>query len=327
MKKYKLLIYSSIVILFFWILLFRADAANFSMSLTVSPSSPAPGEIFTVTARTPLFDKNTAAFRWTVNGVVRQELSGFGKNSITLQAGGLGTKAIIAVDVSRAGEGSDYSTKTVTASDLILTWSADTYIPRWFKGKALPSRGSAVHIVAIPEIYVGGTILPIERLIFTWDIDDQRAQTDGVGLDTVTIEAPTIPNDTRRVRVSVRDISGKTEKAKTIFIEPVTPRIALYQYLPLGGIFHSSSVKSGAKINRGTKDFLVEPFFFLTQDKKNLKYEWLVAGIKAAGAPENPYFLSLNTNSYDRNTIPVAVFIEQIEKFKFLFSSAFTFTL
>src|SRR3989344_2962206 len=79
---------------------------NSPISLSSSPSSPAPRSTFTVTASTPTFDRETANFEWIVDGKTRPELSGLGMHQIQLTAGAVGGATRISVTISPSiGEG------------------------------------------------------------------------------------------------------------------------------------------------------------------------------------------------------------------------------
>src|SRR3989344_3801703 len=66
-------------------------------SITAVPSSPAPGERVSLQAVTPVFDKDTTFYEWTINGQFRADLSGRGKYSAEVTAGPVGSAILVSV--------------------------------------------------------------------------------------------------------------------------------------------------------------------------------------------------------------------------------------
>src|SRR3989338_6454009 len=125
-------------------------------SITAAPSSPAPGEIITLQAVTPIFDKDTTFYEWTINGKFRADLSGRGKYSAEATAGPVGSVITVSVRATASDKSVATMSSRIRVSALALVWSADTSLPPWHTGKALASTGSLATVVASPQIEIAG---------------------------------------------------------------------------------------------------------------------------------------------------------------------------
>ncbi len=265
--------------------------------VVATPSSPSPGETITVEARMPTYDRNFATFSWTVNGVFRSDLSGPGKHTFALTAGGVGSAETLNVRVSRPDGTINSASLTIRVSDLAVTWSAETYVPKWYKGRTLPSQGSVVAITAIPQFVMGGVMLRPETLIYRWGLDEQKPVLAGVGRQIFRVQMADLPGASHVIRLTVEDANKRIRKEKTIFVPAYTPRAVIYGSSPLGGIETRRAIFAFASDTRGLVDFIAEPFFFPVTSRKSLTYVWDVGGNEISGSPENAHLLTVDTQN------------------------------
>jgi hypothetical protein len=277
------------------------------VSLVAKPLTPAPGEEFLVEASTPTFDKNTATFSWIVDGRLRPDLSGQGKNAISLKADKVGSVIRVGVEVSTPQGLGGSASLVIRVSDLVLTWFAETYVPKWYKGKPLPIPESVVSIVAVPQILIGGRTLAPSSLIYRWDLDDQEKALTGVGEQVFRIKTSLFPQNLHQIKVIVEDSGGQIRQEKEVFIVSREPRVVIYQSSPLGGIEFRSAPAVSIASKDETRDLLAEPFYFPVSSKKNLSYRWNVAGTEFIGNTGREFSVSLNIGSLPLQLTPVVV--------------------
>lgn len=305
----------------------KAQAQEFPVSLSSKPQSPSPGEPFTITANTPLTEESRVFFRWRVNGASRPDLSGYGKKALSLVAGEVGTVQRVSVDALTINNEVGSAALDVIAADLALSWSAKSYVPAWYKGRALASRGSRVNVAAVPEIILGGARIEPERLLFSWKIDNGEEILSGVGEDRLEVQMSTMLSSVHRVSVLVEDLNKRIKKEVSLFIKTVEPRFIIYPSQPLGGIEPRTSLASSPVFNRGTLDFEAEPFFFLASSKKDLRYSWTVGGTKVPGSPAIPYFVTIHAAEAPAKAISLFLAIEQLEGVGRFISKSFAINL
>jgi hypothetical protein len=297
---------------------YSARAQSFPVPDLVSldaPSSPSPGEEFTVRAVTPTADKNFMRFDWEVDGKARPDFSGLGKDTIRLTAGVVGSFINVSVSTSRTGSAQGTASVSLPVADLSLTWVAKTYTPKWYRGKALPTQGSQILIAAVPKFVIRGKAVPPEQLIYRWRGENQIPIDSGVGKQTVTIETSEFAESTSFVAVAVEDAEKKIRKEAGIYVSDVQPRAVMYSLLPLGGVEPRSARSFMKSAGQGTFDFIVEPFFFAIRSLRELSYRWRVDGQKAEGAPEHPEILTLDIQNQPGREIPISATINDANQF------------
>lgn len=285
----------------------QAQTLPAALSLSSTPSSPSPGESFTVHANTPSTDPNTAFFNWAVDGKARKDLSGFGKKDIDLIAGSIGSLTKISISASQGGKPIGSASLLVRPADLALTWVAETLVPKWYGGKALPSQNSVVNVIAVPQILITGKAVSPKNLIYRWSLDDEENTLTGVGADIFRIKTSDLPRASHRVTVVVEDTNKSVKKTGEIFIEPVVPRLGIYSSTPLGGVEHNISRSFFFTQLRGLLDFVAEPFFFPVKSKKELSIRWSVSAVDTSGTPENPHILTVDTNNQQPSSISIPI--------------------
>lgn len=286
------------------------SALPLPLSLIASPQSPNAGEKVTIRASTPTFDKNATFFRWTVDSKQRPDLSGPGKNSIQFIAGAVGSVTRVVVEAVKPGGESAQASLGVVSSDLAVTWSAETYIPKWYKGKALPSQGSVITFVAVPRIVIGGSTIPPRVLIYTWGLDDDDFALSGTGEQVFSLRLSDIPKQNYDIQLTVEDADKRIKKTERIFMVPQNTSVGIYKISPLGGIEPRSSLASTPVAPGGSFDLIAEPFFFPVSSKKSLSYRWNANGITSGGSPDNPDILTINTNENTGDQILISLSVD-----------------
>lgn len=291
-----------------------AYAQTAPISLDAEPEYPSPGEEFTVEASTPTFNKNSAIFSWRINNRLRPEISGLGRNSISLTAGVIGTITNIKVRIVTADGLQSEAEKNILVSDLSLVWSADTYIPKWYKGRALPVPGATVNVVALPDFVLGGQKFSPSTLIYRWSVDGRSQTRESFGRHTFGFKMSDLSNSSHTVAVVVEDPTRQIKKQASVTINSYIPRLLFYQASPLGGIESRFSPASlSASLNK-LVDIISEPFFFATRSKNNLFYRWLIAGSEIQGQPQDPSSITIDTGKTPYDSIPVSLYVESLQE-------------
>lgn len=280
------------------------------LALSSTPQSPSPGETVTIEANTPTLDKDRLFFEWTVDGKNRSDLSGLGKNLIKLAAGTVGSSLRIVVSISGADREIKPASLVINVSDLSLVWFAETYVPRWYKGKALPTQSSIVRVVAVPKIIIGGAALRPESLIYSWSLDDEENALSGIGEQVFRFKMSDFPKTTQQIEIMVEDSERIIRKKGRILLTATAPEVKIYASSPLGGVEFRSGPFFTFTTLRGLLDFVVEPFFFAVSSRKNLSYRWQIASEEVQGTPDNPYLLTVDTTGQVAGTIPISVTVD-----------------
>lgn len=270
-------------------------------TLEASDLNPAPGQPVEVSVITFAFDKSQARYEWYINGAFEKGKSGTGRTEITVATGREGEAQTVRVDVTTPAGLQRSKSISVTPATASLYWWADTEIPYWYKGKALPTLNARVQVTAV----VNGR--SASNLNYKWEFNGSvMAQSSGVGKSTFAF--PLAFPVEEQVAVTLRDIAGTFSKTVSTGVRALAPRVAMYALKPLRGIVSENAVQEFSAPSGDSYDFIAAPFFFPKQTR--LTYAWNLNGQEIVGAPPDPWRFTLtsnpNTPALDRLSISVA---------------------
>lgn len=174
------------------------------------------------------------------------------------------------------------SARAQTASpQFLLTWKASgSYVPSFYKGKALPTYGSK--ITASLELVSRGSIVNIKNQTIYWYVNDTLVG-GGIGLQTVTFPPFGDAPSTFNLRVELPNYpSGSL--IHQVQIPLLQPEAVIYAPYPNG---QSSANPISVK---------ALPYFFNANSAANLSYSWAVNGEQGTNA-ENPDGADINLPS------------------------------
>ncbi len=271
-------------------------------TLRVSNSSPNPGETVNFEVISYAFDRNNVSYEWRVNGVIQRESSGRGRFSLAVPAGKDGERKTVSVSVVTMGGEALVKRATIQSTHVALYWWADTAIPYWYKGKALPSRNAQVTVFAFPNNRNSSS------LNFQWSFNDAiNAQSSGIGKQVFTFPLNFTVNESIEVQVS--DVSGALNKKKAIDIEPREPIARIYETRVLRGAVYEKTIKTADAVSGETETFVAFPFYFTPGKPATLSYSWLFNGETISGTFTKPWLFVLKSNpgEFSQNTLAVDV--------------------
>lgn len=173
------------------------------------------------------------------------------------------------------------STSTAQVSgDIDLLWEADSYVPPFFRGRALPSAGTNLRLQAIAHFRdASGAPIPSQNLQYTWRRNGYViAGVSGEGKSKVIIPAPplfgsdTISVETKKDGITLGSASER--------ISSIEPSLDLYENHPLFGILYHQAFPAQNFIPEEEASFIVIPYFAQARNENdpNLIYEWKVNG-------------------------------------------------
>ena len=298
-NKYIYLFITAIFFLgLFYLPAFSQFIPSANVSLDLDPPFPAPESEVRVKASVIGISPLTAGFEWYLNGKLMNEASGRGKNEFIFKTGSIGTrheiKAIVIGEPPITGQAS----LTFRPSDLSLVWSANTRVPKWFKGKALAIPESRIKVSAIPTFISGGINENPNDLIYRWFLDDELTnESSGIGRQSFEFDLNFLPDTVYLIKVAVENDDKTVKNEKTIFIRTSIPALLVYPIKPLEGVLVNSAIKELALGKYGDIfDFIAEPFF-TTVGPKNLLFSWEIGGKKPTGSPKEPNILTITTDA------------------------------
>ncbi len=151
-----------------------------------------------------------------------------------------------------------------------LNWSADTYTPYEYQGRALPSQGSKVFIEAVIEI--SGS--DINDLKYSWFLDDIFQGTkSGYGKDGFYFYVNQRPGNYQTVRLQIFNEDRSIFEEKSVKIPIVVPELVIH--FSNGNSYFSDQASKISLVSADkNSSFVAKPYFFSIKKLTDLEFEW-----------------------------------------------------
>jgi hypothetical protein len=248
----------------------------------VVPETPQPGEEVRIEVQGVGTLVGDATITWRVNGAV--VLSGPGERVITLTAGALGSRTTISATITSATQGQIVREFVIIPSVVNLVWEADTYVPPFFRGKALYTAGSPLKVVAYPSVVVGGSQAANNSISFQWRRNGETmASASGLGRNVFSFYGDQL-QPAERVGVDIV-IGGVRVGSADIVIPTSNPLLVLYNRDPLRGVVYEQAFPASIALAGREITVQAEPYYFATASKNagQISYEWTLNGQPITG--------------------------------------------
>jgi hypothetical protein len=287
-------------------------------TLALTPESPKAGKEFEARVEAYAYDITRAQINWSIDGVIREEYAG--EQDITLQAPNLGVPLRIAVTVTEASGRAHTVTKTVTPGALDLVVESDTRVPHFYRGRALPSNGSTVRLIAFPSVYAqNGSAINANNLIYTWRINKNVAKA-GLGQNTLRTEMPR--SGPLLVEITAETGDGSVRHSSIEQIHAALPHNLFYEDNPLHGL-SQNTLPPEFTLLEDEISIRAEPYFVSRDIFNNAQYTWSMGGTAIANPNADPQTLTLRKTG-GSGSARIAFSIRNLESLLQAASSAFT---
>jgi hypothetical protein len=258
---------------------------NSSLTIGVNPAHPTPGQTVQLTAESPLLDLADSAIEWTVNGAS----AGSGQ-SIQIALGKIGSATNVAVSVS-GGNGSASAQLTLVPTSIDLLWESDSYTPAFYEGRALPTPGSSIRVMAIPHFTrPDGTNVAAANIIYTWKNNGAVIQSaSGIGNSSLVVPAA-ILFGSDAITLDARTQDGTLSGEASVTVRTEDPQLVLYENNPLFGIMFHQALAAQSAASESETSFVAVPYFAdaASPRDQNVNYAWSVNGAPIKSDTQNP---------------------------------------
>jgi hypothetical protein len=170
-----------------------------------------------------------------------------------------------------------------------LTWSANTYIPANYPGKALPTRGSLVEVV----VQIENLNINPQELTYNWFLNNElQKNNSGKGKQTFRFNIGESITKTHLVKLELFDRNNFIGSSLPLSIRARSPEIVLKAE---NGTIISSSPNLSYLVSASQPiRFKAQPYFFDIKNVKELNYSWYLDGKEASQISSgNPNLLVL----------------------------------
>jgi hypothetical protein len=194
--------------------------------------------------------------------------------------------------------GSSQQSAVGGSSPIDILVDSDSYVPPFYRGRALPSAGTNIRLQAIPYFKnADGSSVPTSDIIFTWKQDDRViGNVSGLGKSSVVLPAALLYGTTN-IEVDAESSDDTSFGTAVLSIPSVVPPLILYEDNPLLGITYYRALGSDTTITDTEMTFAVVPYFAQIQSPNDpqLSYVWTVNGSNILPDPKDPSEITLNS--------------------------------
>ena len=180
---------------------------------------------------------------------------------------------------------------------MALLWQAnDSYVPPFYRGKALPTAGSEIKIVAIPEIKNGDQTVNPKNIVYAWKRDYTNKQDNsGYGKSSFTYVDDYL-EDSSTIGVTATTTDQKYSSSASINVQTGEPKILFYKKDATLGTLWEKALSDGHQI-QGNEIIEAAPYFISPKEIRipTLIFSWFI----------NDYQIAVP--SYKKNIMPLAV--------------------
>lgn len=257
-------------------------------AIKTTPAYPEPGQSVDASLDAYGFDTDGAIIQWFIDGVERTDVQN--SRSLTFTAGRLGTVTTLTAQVALPNGQTITANKEITPARLDVIIEADTTTPLNYNGRALPSSGSTVRAIALPQLGTNAS-----NLSFKWTLDNKVLEGGTlVGNDVVTFNAPFSGRPV--LGVEVMDGQGDTVAKKNVLVPIQEPEMYFYESNPLRGLAHYAVTDTYQFIGDEVA-VRAEPYYMASDIfSTNPHMEWEVNGRTLQNPSEDPQMITLRNN-------------------------------
>lgn len=275
-----------------------AQIADLSQDMTIktAPAFPGANTETTISLDAYTLDTSGASIKWYVDG--QEETDARNDRSFKLTTKNIGDSTTVRIVlVLRAGQTLSKSiTIKPTRVDTVI--EANTIVPAFYQGRALPSVGSKVRIIATP--YTGNDISP-EGFTYTWK-HDNKVLFGGPIKGGYIAEIEMGLGREQIITVDVSNSLGQTIARKSIVVPLTKPEVLFYEESPLRGA--SKRAISDPYILVGDEITVRAEPFYMAKDifEQDHLIEWEINNRKVNNPSSDEQYLSLQRDMSNGNT-------------------------
>jgi hypothetical protein len=247
------------------------------LSLTVTPTYPAPYSQATITPLSATVDLASATFVVTVNGT--KVYSG-NAQPVAITLGSAGSIANVDATLTSAGTSYDQSV-SIQPEDVTIVAEPLSSAPPLYAGKPLVPLGGNVRVVAIANIRgTGGKQIDPTTLSYAWTVDGaELTSISGIGKSVMIVAAP-LQYRERTVSVMVSSPDGSLVGGDSLSLAPQEPVVRIYQNDPLLGILFDRALTGSQSISGSELALYGAPYSFSLANGAPI-LQWFLNGATA----------------------------------------------
>lgn len=247
-------------------------ALNNELNVEIIPTYPRPNEQVWVSLTMYTEDLNSSDITWYKDG--KNVLSGKGEVRYSFKTGSIGQETKIEIKIKLLNGTSFSKSFTLNPAGVDIVWEANSYVPPFYKGKALHPRQGSLKVVAMPEFVINGKRVAPEKLIYKWsnEVNVYESQS-GYGKNVVTLNGSLLGGG-ENIEVLVTDPVNNLVAQGFVDISPADPEIVFYENNPYYGHIFDMAVADNFDLKTDEVQILAAPYYFTKERSGLLQYKW-----------------------------------------------------
>ncbi len=290
-----------------------AQVQNTDVALTINPTYPAPNQSVNATLSSFAVNLDKANISWSMNN--KETLSGIGKKTFSFNTGDVGSSSVLSVRMNTLDGQNIVKTITITPTEVDMLWEApDSYVPPFYKGKALvPSQGT-FKVVAMPNLMTSIGKSSASNLSYTWTKDGNGQPNSSGWGKSYFIFKNNYLEKSNNIEVAISDITGNTSVSGSINLRTSIPKIIFYEKDLSLGTKWENSLGNFFTINPNGEILVAEPYFFSPKDitSDNLVFDWSLNGAPLQ-TPDPKNILSIKPESGKSGSAKINISVKNIQ--------------
>ena len=266
----------------------QLSQSDTSAAIRVTPAYPEPNTSVTLTLEAYTYNQNGSSISWYIDGI--EDVGKKNQREVELIVGDYTDATEVIARLTLADGTAIDIKRSIMPTRIDIVLEADTLVPLFYKGRALPSAGSVIRAVAIPV----SRHTPSE-LTYTWRLNNKSLHKGPLrGQDTAEFEL--LYGGEATISVEVADPNGVVFAKKIVQVNTVEPEMYFYETNVLRGLSRHALFSPHQLIGNETT-VRAEPYYM---DKhileKDVHMEWKINGSTVENPSSDPQNITLRNN-------------------------------
>jgi hypothetical protein len=256
-------------------------------SLVLSPRFPEPNETVTATLNDYSVNTSGATTVWFIDGTEVPDSKN--QRSVSFSTGQLGSSLQVLAITTLPNGSILRAQDTITPIRVDILIEADTRVPSFYKGRAIPATGGSVQLTALPFT---GSDRTADSYAYTWRVGG-TVQDGGSRFGKNAISFTAEFQKQIQVSVDVIDTDGTILISESIYVPLADPELYFYEINPLRGMNEVAMGRNfifiGEEIQVRAEPYFIDNTLFSAAPHQ----EWKLNGKTIANPNQNQQEITL----------------------------------